>query len=216
MLKNCINLLGLVSHKEPPSTAKRAIAGASFSLEISIQFGDISLGSQLNDVSVRIIHAGGRIELYQDVIPASYVMEKNPGMCVALPEVFRKPHESILSPEEDLVPGKKYFILPSTTASKLKRKYQEKMKAKEAAADETKLDVRTNVMKTNVNPGEAPIEQPICLAKDFYTSKDRWSRCSRRKRGIRKQPFVPPIPRARTLRSMTWEPSLSSIQELSP
>ncbi|KAF8040767.1 hypothetical protein BT93_B2866 [Corymbia citriodora subsp. variegata] len=211
MLKNCVNLLGLVSHKEPPSTPKRVIAGASFSLEISLQFGDISLGSQLNDVSVRIIYAGGRIELYQDVIPASYLMDKNPGMCVALPEVFRKPYESILNPEEDLVPGRKYFMVPYSTASKLKRKYQEKMKAREAAADETKLE-----MKSNVNPWEEPIEQPICSAKDFYTSKDRWSRCSRRKRGIKKRPFVPPIPRARTLCSMTWEPSLSSIQELSP
>ncbi|XP_030449786.1 uncharacterized protein LOC115672142 [Syzygium oleosum] len=211
MLKNCVNLLGLVSHKEPPSTPKRAIAGASFSLEISLQFGDISLGSQLNNVPVRIIHAGGRIELYEDVIPASHVMKKYPGMCVALPEVFRKPHESILSPEEDLVPGRKYFVIPSTTVSKLKRKYQEKMKAKEAAADETKLD-----MKAKVNPVEEPIEQPICSANDFYTSKDRWSGCSRRKRGIKKQPFVPPIPRARTLHSMTWEPSLSSVQELSP
>lgn len=207
MMKGCcVNLLGPVSPKEPHSTPKRAAAGASFSLEISLQFGDISLGSPLNDVSVRIIHAGGRIELYQDVIPASHVMEKYPGMCVARPEVFRKPHESILSPEEDLVPGRKYFIVPSTTAIKLKRKYQEKMKAKEAAAEETKLD-----MKTKVKPGE----EPICLAKDFYTSKDRWSR-STRKRGIKKQPFVPPIPRARTLRLMTWEPSLSSIQELSP
>ncbi|XP_030553081.1 uncharacterized protein LOC115757117 [Rhodamnia argentea] len=211
MMKSCVNLLGLVSPKEPPSPPQRATAGASFSLEISLQFGDISLGLPLNDVSVRIIHAGGRIELYQDVIPASHVMEKYPGMCVALPEVFRKPHESILSPEEDLVPGRKYFIIPSTTAIKLMRKYQEKMKAKEAAAEETKLD-----MKTKVKPGEEPIEEPICSAKDFYTSKDRWSRCSTRKRGIKKQPFVPPIPRARTLRSMTWEPSLSSVQELSP
>ncbi|KAI3433137.1 uncharacterized protein J3R85_007353 [Psidium guajava] len=208
MMKSCcVNLLGPVSRKEPHSTPKRAAAGASFSLEISLQFGDISLGSPMNDVSVRIIHAGGRIELYQDVIPASHVMEKYPGMCVALPEVFRKPHESILSPEEDLVPGRKYFIVPSTTAIKLKRKYQEKLKAKEAAAEETKLD-----MKTKVKPGE----EPISLAKDFYTSKDRWPRGSTRKRGIKKQPFVPPIPRARTLRLMTWEPSLSSIQEISP
>ncbi|KAF2307044.1 hypothetical protein GH714_024496 [Hevea brasiliensis] len=53
--------------------------------------------------SVRIVHAGGQEELYQHAVPASHLMEKYPGMCVARPEVFRNPQQSLLCPDENLL-----------------------------------------------------------------------------------------------------------------
>lgn len=55
-----------------------------------------------------------------------------------------------------------------------------------------------------------------CSAKDFYVGKDKLSRYSRRK-GIKvKKPFLPPLPNGRSYRGLGWQPSLVTVQELSP
>lgn len=204
MLKRCAQLLGLVHHTDKDLRRKKEFGGAIRTLDLSIQ---------LKDITVRIVHAGGREELYQSAVPASRLIDKYPGMCVARPEVFKKPYESILSAEEQLLPGNKYYIVPSTTIQKLKRKHSLKGKVKEPAEyKEQLLDMK---VVANVD-GEDYSEESICSAKDFYVSKGRWSRCLRNKSQKNKKPFIPPIQKPRVLRGLGWEPSLTSIQELSP
>lgn len=202
MLKRCAYLLGLAPRPNKESRRKlctgRGLVSADFSL-------------QLKDYTVRIIHAGGREEKYQTVIPASELLKKYPGMCVARPEVFKKPHESLVWPEEKLFPGQKYYIIPSTTVQKLKRKYPEKRNM--VNSDEVREEIVDGII--DVSLGGDDLEECILPAKAFYNSKEKWSRCSLVKSG-RKKGFVPPLPVARSTKILNWEPSLTSIQELSP
>ncbi|XP_030960931.1 uncharacterized protein LOC115982463 [Quercus lobata] len=108
-------------------TEFRRISGVSISLDISLQS---------KNIFVRIVHAGGREEGYQDAVPASRLMEKYPGMFVARTEVFTNPHKSHLHPEENLLPGQKYYIIPSRTVQKLKHRYPEKAQVKEISKEE--------------------------------------------------------------------------------
>ena len=62
----------------------------------------VDLSLQSRDISVRIVHAGGQEELYQNSVPVSHLMEKYPGMCIARPEVFKNPHRSLLWREDSL------------------------------------------------------------------------------------------------------------------
>lgn len=198
MLKGCVQLLGLGNHRE--TRRKKNLEGASISMDMSLQS---------KDIFVRIVHAGGREELYQNAVPASQLMEKYPGMSVARKEVFKNPHKSLLHPEENLLPGQKYYIIPSSTVQKLKHRHPEKAKVKELSEGE-EWD-----SKIIIDAGRVSMEESICSAKEFYVSRERWSRCSKRKL-LPKTPFVPPLPKEKSFRGFGWEPSLTSVQELSP
>lgn len=89
-------MFGLVRYKEKESKPRlqKQQGETSVSLDLSIQ---------LRNNTVRIVHAGGREELYYDVIPASQVMAKNPGMCIGMPEIFKRPLESLISAEDYLL-----------------------------------------------------------------------------------------------------------------
>ena len=99
---------------------------------------------------------------------------------------------------------------PSRTVQKLKHRYPEKAKVKEISEEE-EWD-----SKIIIDAGEVSMEESVCSTKEFYLSRERWSKCSKKK-GIRnKTPFVPPLPKAKSFRGLQWEPSLTSVQELSP
>lgn len=202
----------------------------------------INSSSLSREIFVRIVHAGGKEELYQNVIPASKVMEKYPGMCVARPEVFKKPHESLLWPEDKLFPGQKYYI-PSSTVQKLKRKHPGNVKVVEPAKG--KHPGNTEVVEPAKGKQEGSVEvdgsakggeevidasitwdsndenmdASVSSAKAFYASrfsKEKRPRSSLSRRGRRgKKPFAPPLPRIRSLKESGWEPSLASIEETS-
>ncbi|XVF02542.1 hypothetical protein REPUB_Repub04eG0184100 [Reevesia pubescens] len=212
MLKNCAAFLGFVSHANGDSESKKDLGGAPMSVDFSLQS---------RDISVRIIHAGGREELYQNPVPVSDLMEKYPGMCIARPEVFKNPYESLLWPEDSLLPGQKYYIIPSTTVQKLKRKHQEKVKVKGAA--ERRVDMSDARITWDAS-GEN-LEDSVYSAKEFFVTKpSNVSKVPKEKRskyslqkGVRvKKPFIPPLPRTKLLQDSGWEPSLTSVQELSP
>lgn len=163
--------------------------------QITQETVSFSVSAQIKDVSVRIVHAGGRIEMYQTAVPAFKLMEKYPGTCVARPSVFKRPHESVVSADDLLLPGNKYFIIRSSTVEKLKRKNEPKER-----------DVGSD------NNGE----ESVCSPGDFYVPKDNWS-VLRKHVMKEKKKFVPPIQRPpRVWREAEWEPSLTSIQEISP
>ncbi|KAF5746562.1 hypothetical protein HS088_TW06G00733 [Tripterygium wilfordii] len=161
---------------------------------------------------VRIVHAGGQKELYRSAVPASMLMEKYPGMCIARPEVFKSPHKSLLGPEETLLPGHKYYVIPSNTAQKLKRKHSKNNEVKSPTEDKENISDALISLDT----GRGHSEDFILYAKEFYTSRERWLNGLRRRNGREKKPFVPPLPRARMPKELGWMPRLSSVQEVSP
>ncbi|KAG4936091.1 hypothetical protein JHK82_050373 [Glycine max] len=123
MLKRVVHSLGLVEHRERGSRRQNHLKGHEPPSE---------LNSQSKDFVVRVTHAGGHQEVYRHAVPASQLMRKHPGMCVARPEVFKVPHQSVLWHEEILVPGHRYILISFRHVEKLKRKLLEEEKNKEA------------------------------------------------------------------------------------
>jgi len=64
---------------------------------------------------LKIVHAGGNVECYYMAITAARIMEKYPKVLLARPEVFRRPWDSVVRPDEILTPGQKFFIVPRRT-----------------------------------------------------------------------------------------------------
>ncbi|ESW30394.1 hypothetical protein PHAVU_002G149900 [Phaseolus vulgaris] len=85
-------------------------------------------GLQTKDPYVRIVHQGGQQETYHHAFPASELMIKYPGMCVARAQVFTAPHHSVLRPEEHLLLGHKYVTISCKNVEKLKRKRHQQAK----------------------------------------------------------------------------------------
>lgn len=56
-------------------------------------------------------------------------------------------------------------------------------------------------------------EESVGSAKEFYAFKDRRPGYKVKRTVKAKKPLVPPLPKAR---SLVWEPSLTSVQEVSP
>ncbi|RVW43374.1 hypothetical protein CK203_070291 [Vitis vinifera] len=140
---------------------RKNVGGTSTSLNLSLQS---------NDFTIRIVHAGGREEVYQKC-----------SSCVS-------------------IDGKK-----------LMRRHPEKVNKKQPS--EGSKDVSYGNIIVDVD-GDNLCES-FCSAKDFYTSKERWSSCLLRRSGV-KMPSLSPILKEKMHRGLGWEPSLTSIQELSP
>lgn len=119
--RNVVEMLSIVREQQRFSRRKE-LKGAIQTVELSIE---------LQDFTMSLVHAGGREELYQSAVPASRLIDNYPGICVAHPSIFRKSYESLVSAEEQLLPGKKYYIVPYTTVQKLKHGHSIKRKAEE-------------------------------------------------------------------------------------
>lgn len=148
----------------------------------------LSVSVRLREVVVRVVHAGGRIEMYEAAVPAARLIRRNPGMCIATPDVFRCPDEAVLSPDDVLMPGNKYFVVRCTTVEKLRRRQSQK------------------------TPTGDELEDSV-TSKDFAVARDGWSKMKKHMK--EKKKFVPPIQRPRIWKESDWEPSLNSIKELS-
>ncbi|KAL1317116.1 hypothetical protein HN51_069209 [Arachis hypogaea] len=216
---------------------------------------DVSLTS--NDFVVRIVHKGGQQEVYQRALPASKLMRKYPGMCVASPQVFKDPHQSVLGPDQVLLLGHKYIMISPRDVHKLKRKHaqqgedeenngpamQELSPAEEVtryfpcghqtressnkASNEANGAQGQEMVETkkSLSPhggieelqGGGPAQEPHGYAKPYFSSpKDKSIKHTRRRKGIKNKPFVPPLPKNRVYRVFDWQPRLPTIQELSP
>lgn len=210
----CVELFKLVRQSDSESGRKKKLVRGPSNDGKSLRKKDVSGRSSrsIDNVSVRIVHAGRQEEVYHNAVPASQLLKKYPGMSIARPDVFKNPHGSLVWPEEQLLPGQKYYMIPSTTAQKLMRKYPEKVKLKASA--EGKEGMSGDKIKDSI--GGNVDQEPVSSAREFLVSNARWSRPSLRK-GIReKKPFVPPLPSTRSFRGLDWEPSLPSVQEISP
>ncbi|CAN4124107.1 unnamed protein product [Withania somnifera] len=199
MLKLCGNKSGRCQNPiREPEKRKKLKETDSFSLSL-----------QLKDITVWIVHPGGKVDIYDSAISAAQVLKNYPGRHVALPEFFDRPHESLLTEDDILLPGQKYLVIPSSTVEKLKHRHAHKAKHP-TEREEPKLEC-VEVMDVNRDC----LEDSICLAKNFYASKERWSGWIWEKRQQEKKPFVPPIPTSKSWRDSRWEPNLDSVEETS-
>ncbi|PWA37692.1 hypothetical protein CTI12_AA589270 [Artemisia annua] len=163
----------------------------------------LSIGSSLNskEFYVRIVHAGGKEDLYRNPIVVSQLIKRYPGMCFAWPEVFKNPYEAVLSATDMLLPGQKYLLLPVTTLKKLKKRHS------------ARKNKSTGKQVTDES------DDSVCSANDYYVSKEKWSRSLVKKHIQSNRQGIPPLvlkSKSKSGRGSDWEPSLTSIQELSP
>ncbi|GAA0140756.1 hypothetical protein LIER_02049 [Lithospermum erythrorhizon] len=171
----------------------------------------LSFSADLKNFSVRLVHPGRKEELFHYAVSASHVMQKYPGMCIATPEVFKRPHVSVLSAEDVLSPGDKYYLIPKTTVRKLKLKWLQKKKEKRL----TRVDEESNSKPAEISDTSGDISMDsVGSAKEFYYKRCDYEKESGMKR--KKKPFVPPINKPRTRKGFEWEPGLPSIEEVSP
>ncbi|KAK4423875.1 hypothetical protein Salat_1970400 [Sesamum alatum] len=97
---------------------------------LGIIVGSVSISSSSS--SVLDSESQRRKDLQDETI--SSVLRTTKGcMCIARPNVFKRPHESILSADDILLPGNKYFIIRSTTVEKIKRRHSGKGRINEPA-----------------------------------------------------------------------------------
>ncbi|RWW14557.1 hypothetical protein GW17_00021669 [Ensete ventricosum] len=191
---------------------------------VSADFKSVSAAGhrQHNNSVVRVVLAGRMVELYAGAVSAQLVMEKYPGLCLTRPDVFRRPHESLVSPKERLLPGQKFYLVPRSTVMKLRQNIpngpeEEEEEGLRAAAVE-EVSVREAKEREELS------DESVCSAKDFYVSKETWAECflKRSEKGAEQhkqnKPFTPPFKKVKqqvgTLGG--WKPSLSSVKELSP
>ena len=99
---------------------------------------------------MRIVHAGRKVERYPHAITAARLMDKYPGMCIALPEVFKPPQNSVLWPDNFLLPGQKNIIISSKTVEKLKRKYADGGTKESNGVDDEMLEAKITKSKRMV------------------------------------------------------------------
>lgn len=192
MLKKLFHCFVATSNRGGKSPSRKNIGGSS------LQLVDVSL--QTKDLNVRIIHAGGLVELYQNAIIAYEVIEKYPGMQLSRPEIFKQPHESFIHPYERLLPGQKFYLVPSSTVRKLKRNHSR---------------MEGTVSRKSVlfdDSDSSSFEHSFRSAKDFFLSRCALSTGEREA----KKPFKPPIKKPRLTKGIGWQPCLNSIEEVSP
>lgn len=172
-----------------------------------------SVSRQLKDTMVRIVHAGGRVEMYHTPFPASELIQKYPGFCVTYPQVFKRPNESVLPADKILKPGRKYFLMKCSSVEKLKRRQSRKGRI----SNET-TSLKSEEIEDVGDVGDVSFEESICSAQNFFVSTDTedCSNVASKKTPKEKKPFVPPIQKLKLWKVRDWEPSLNSIKELSP
>ncbi|KAI3730878.1 hypothetical protein L1987_62057 [Smallanthus sonchifolius] len=189
MLIGCIHsLFGVQSLDKKDSGNRKEVKDNSFSNGNSLKS---------REFCVRVVHAGGKEDLYQNAVMVSQLVKNYPGMCFARPEVFKNPNGSVLSTTDLLLPGKKYCLVPMTTLNKLKRKHAAKKN------------------KSMEESGSVESDDSVCSAK-YYVSKEKRSRCVVKKHIESNRKLAPPVRKSKSWCGSDWEPSLTSIQELSP
>ncbi|KAI3816760.1 hypothetical protein L1987_16464 [Smallanthus sonchifolius] len=187
MLKGCLgSLFGVQSVDKKDSRNPKVVKDDSFSIGSSLKS---------REFCVRVLHAGGKEDLYLNPVTVSQLIKNYPGMCIARPEVFKNPNQSVLSTTDLLLLGQKYYVVPVTTLKKLKKKY---------------------AAKKNILPGETGPDKSVCSEKDYYVPKERRSRRFVKKHIQSNRKHMPPVMKSKSCRGSDWEPSLTSIQELSP
>lgn len=173
--------------------------------------------------ALKIIHAGGRTDYYYMAVPASRVMEKYPCFILAKPEIFRRPWDSVVRPEEILVPGQKFFLVPIQTVKKLKRRIRKPVKdsfldlfVSECSKDE--LSSKSYIPKRDVSSkskGKLKVEKHRVSFNNIDNKSGGTDVGKNRNGGLKKSSSGATSSEIKTRRvkMITWEPSLTAIAE---
>lgn len=173
--------------------------------------------------ALKIIHAGGRTDYYYMAIPASRVMEKYPCFILAKPEIFRRPWDSVVRPEEILVPGQKFFVVPIRTVKKLKRRIRKPVKdsfldlfvpecSKDELSSKSYLPKRDGSSKPR---GKVKVEKRR-VSFNNIDKKSGGSEVDKKRNGDLKKSSSSETSshiKTRKIKMITWEPSLTAIAE---
>jgi len=136
-------------------------------------------------------------------VPAAGIIEKYPGSVLARPDVFRRPWEPLVRPEEILTPGEKFYIVPHGTVKKLRKRIRRPSSRRPVTVGESGSVSQTDLPSSSLMPS----------ARESQTNSKKLSgngtgrpvaqvRPPRRKKKVR---FVD-----------AWQQSLGSIDESSP
>lgn len=176
--------------------------------------------------ALKIIHAGGTTDYYYMAVPASRVIEKYPSFILARPEVFRRPWDSVVRPEEILVPGQKFYIVPRRTVRKLRQKI-----SREPDNDSSPLDLfvlqhkddfssKSYLQKKDVSKSKVRVKVEKCRVSSTDIDKKSDGNDQERKRKKRNGELKKSSSssqsnevKVRRVKMITWEPSLTAIAE---
>ncbi|KAK1353802.1 hypothetical protein POM88_052167 [Heracleum sosnowskyi] len=175
--------------------------------------------------ALKIIHAGGTTDYYYMAVPASRVMEKYPSFILARPEVFQRPWDSVVRPEEILVPGQKFYVVPIRTVKKLKQRISRKPDNDSSPLDlfvsqcKDELGSKSYIPKKDVSKSKVRVVEKRCVS---FTGIDKKSggnnpekKRKKRNGGMKKSSSSrkPNEVKMRRVKMITWEPSLTAISE---
>ncbi|KAG1327436.1 hypothetical protein COCNU_01G013700 [Cocos nucifera] len=152
---------------------------------------------------LRIVHAGGFTERYYMAVPAIGIMEKYPRAVLARPDVFRRPWDSLVQPEEILIPGEKVYLVPRGTIRKLRRR----IRRPAVHGLRSKGDSSERKSQSSISGKPAASEGKI--ESNMPERKKMDERVDGRPAAA---PDVPPRNR-RVLMEGMWQPSLEAIDE---
>lgn len=175
--------------------------------------------------ALKIIHPGGRSEKYYMAVPAARIIEQYPAFILARPEVFHKPWDTIVRPDEMLVPGQKYLIVPRQTVKKLRRRIR-----KGGTSSNALLDNSSSHQSSSFSTSGILVKPGIKVkARDrhvrFFFGNDKTNHgpgsATRSKKknenkelGSNEGPIPPTEGKKRRVRNENlWEPSLDVISE---
>lgn len=191
-----------------------------------VQSSSSTPSSPPETAAVKIIHAGGFVEHYYMAVPARGIMEKYPSFLLARPEIFRRPWESLVRPEEILTPGEKFYVVPCRTVRKLQRRI------KRPPTRELSLNCTLGQSSDDISMGHNSRHymdsfssvSSDSLSKSFYVGKtvsygdDAQSASSEDLLSNNKAtsaPDHPPSRRRKTRKKVMWHPTLTVISEAS-
>lgn len=163
--------------------------------------------------ALKIIHAGGRTDYYFMAVPASRVMERYPSFILAKPEIFRRPWDSVVRPEEILVPGQKFFLVPIRTVKKLKRRIRKPAKdgfldSLVSECSKVELSSKSYLPKRDVSSkskGKDSVEKRRVSSNNTNKKSGGNDMDEKRNGGVKMK--------TRRVKMITWEPSLTVIAE---
>lgn len=173
--------------------------------------------------ALKIVHAGGSAEYYYMAIPAARIIEKYPSFILTRPEVFRRPWDSIVRPEEILVPGQKFYIVPPRTVKKLRRRIKKTIsELGETNVSQQKDNLSTSsIMAKSGSKKKSRNHRVRFFGIDVTGKQESDSIPFIKKMGSvpsdKKKPeiFETDGKKRRARYSSAWEPSLTSINETS-
>lgn len=185
--------------------------------------------------ALRIIHAGGLVEQYYMAIPAIRIIQKYPSFILTRPDVFRRPWDAVVSPEDILIPGQKYFVVSTHTVRKLRRRIKKpstvnsgllsdlSQNLSDASGEETSFSSSSFSQKSEVKNSGIMIKTSIKIKPRNrrvrfcgVDSKDDLSGVTSEK-GSDCMEMVEknsPNGKRRTRNIVQWQPSLTSINEI--